>query len=116
MINRGSAFLLKHGTPGATENQPPVYSTLAGLRTTSMSLEPGKMTISAAGIFLGSAAESTARSLALTGALFPAELSFEDGTKYHGSFLITRLDYNGDFNGERNYAVAMEGSVEAYEG
>jgi len=27
-----------------------------------------------------------------------------------GTFLITRLDYAGDFNGERNYTLALESS------
>jgi predicted secreted protein len=37
-------------------------------------------------------------------------LSFEDGAKMRGAFLITRLDYAGDFNGERNYTLALESS------
>ncbi len=27
-----------------------------------------------------------------------------------GRFLVTRLDYAGDFNGERSYTVALESS------
>ncbi len=27
-----------------------------------------------------------------------------------GRFLVTRLEYSGDFNGERNYTVALESS------
>jgi predicted secreted protein len=27
-----------------------------------------------------------------------------------GSFLVTRLEYAGDFNGERNYTLALESS------
>jgi predicted secreted protein len=29
-----------------------------------------------------------------------------------GDFLVTRLEYAGDFNGERNYTVALESSGE----
>ena len=38
------------------------------------------------------------------------ELSFEDGAKLRGKFLIQKLDYAGDFNGERNYAMQLESS------
>ena len=44
------------------------------------------------------------------GTLDDYELSFEDGTKLHGKFLIQRLDYAGDFNGERNYTMQLESS------
>jgi predicted secreted protein len=27
-----------------------------------------------------------------------------------GRFLLTRLDYSGDYNGERNYTLALESS------
>jgi predicted secreted protein len=29
-----------------------------------------------------------------------------------GEFLVTRLEYAGDFNGERNYTIALESSGE----
>ncbi len=64
----------------------------------------------AAGIFLGSAAEGRIRANALAGTLDDYELSFEDGEKLRGRFLIQRLDYAGDFNGERNYALQLESS------
>lgn len=125
---KGSAFLLKIGD-GA---QPPAYSTVAGLRTTQMSIngdpvvithkESGgwrdllsgagvrSVSVSAAGIFLASAAEDAVRAHALAGTLEEYELSFEDGSKMQGRFLIQRLDYAGDFNGERNYTLQLESS------
>ena len=125
---KGSAFLLKIGD-GAT---PPAYRTVAGLRTTQMSIngdtvvvthkESGgwrellsgagvrSVSVSASGIFLGSEAESAIRANALAGLVDAYELSFEDGAKLHGRFLVQRLDYSGDFNGERNYAVTLESS------
>jgi predicted secreted protein len=27
-----------------------------------------------------------------------------------GRFLVTRLDYSGDYNGERNYSLSLESS------
>lgn len=125
---KGSAFLLKVGD-GAT---PPAYRTVAGLRTTQMSIngdtvvvthkESGgwrellsgagvrSVSVSASGIFLGSAAEASIRANALAGLVDAYELSFEDGEKLRGRFLVQRLDYAGDFNGERNYAIVLESS------
>ncbi|MBD3730715.1 MAG: phage major tail protein, TP901-1 family [Sphingomonadales bacterium] len=125
---KGAAFLLKIGD-GA---QPPAYQTVAGLRTTQMSIngdsvvvthkESGgwrdllsgagtrSVSVSAAGIFLGSAAEAAIRTHALAGTIEEYELSFEDGEKLRGRFLVQRLDYAGDFNGERNYTLQLESS------
>lgn len=125
---KGSAFLLKI----ANSATPPVYQTVAGLRTTQMSIngdtvnitsnESGgwrellsgagvrSVSVAASGIFLGSAAEEQVRASALAGLIDAYELSFEDGQKLRGRFLIQRLDYSGDFNGERNYAVSLESS------
>ncbi|MBK8631382.1 MAG: phage tail protein [Sphingomonadales bacterium] len=125
---KGSAFLLKVGN-GAT---PPVYTTVAGLRTTQMSIngEPVVIThkgsgawrellsgagvrsvsVSGAGVFTGSTAETRIKSNALAGILDDYELSFESGEKMQGRFLVARLDYAGDFNGERSYTLALESS------
>jgi TP901-1 family phage major tail protein len=125
---KGSAFLLKIGD-GAPA---PTYQTVAGLRTTQMSIngdtvvvthkESGgwrellsgagtrSVSVSAAGIFLGSAAEARVRGHALAGTIEAYELSFEDGERLRGRFLVQRLDYAGDFNGERNYALQLESS------
>ena len=127
---RGSAFLLKIGD-GA---EPPAYATVAGLKTTQLSVngDPVAITnkdsggwrelltgadvrsvsVAASGIFTGSAAETRVRSLALSGAIEKYELSFESGEKMRGSFLVSRLEYAGDFNGERNYTLALESSGE----
>lgn len=124
----GAAFLLKI-TNGAT---PAVYQTIAGLRTTQMSINGDtvvvthkqsggwrdllsgagtrSVSVSAAGIFLGSVAENTVRTRALDGTLDDYELSFEDGAKLRGKFLVQRLDYAGDFNGERSYTLQLESS------
>ncbi len=127
---KGSAFLLKISNGGA----PAVYNTVAGLRTTQMSIsgdavvitsrESGgwremlsgagvrSVSVSAAGIFLGSSAEAQIRANAMSGTLDDYELSFEDGEKLRGRFLVQKLDYSGDFNGERNYTLSLESSGE----
>ena len=125
---KGSAFLLKVGD-GA---EPPVYATVAGLRTTQLSVNgeavnvtskdsggwrellsgAGTRSVSVAGsgIFTGSAAEARVKTSALAGLLDDYELSFESGERMRGRFLVTRLDYAGDYNGERTYALALESS------
>ena len=124
----GSAFLLKI-SDGAL---PPAYETVAGLRTTQMSINGDtvvitnkgsggwrellsgagtrSVSVSAAGIFLGSSAEQAVRAHALAGTLDDYELAFEGGERMRGQFLIQRLDYAGDFNGERTYSVMLESS------
>lgn len=127
-VEKGSAFLLKIGNG---EN-PIGYQTVAGLRTTQMSVngeavnvtnkDSGgwrellsgagvrSVSVSAAGIFTGSAAEVRLRTRALAGTLDDFRLTFEGGEVLEGRFLITRLDYAGDYNGERNYTLNLESS------
>lgn len=127
-IENGSAFLLKISDGAA----PPAYRTVAGLRTTQLSVngeavnvttkDSGgwrellsgagvrSVSVSAAGIFTGSAAEVQLRGAALAGTIGDYELSFEGGERMRGRFLVTRLDYAGDYNGERNYTLNLESS------
>lgn len=127
---KGSAFLLKISDGGT----PATYETVAGLRTTQMTVSGDtvvitnknsggwrellsgagvrSVSVSAAGIFLGSTAEARIRANAMAGTLDDYELSFEDGEKLRGQFLIERLDYAGDYNGERNYTMQLESSGE----
>jgi len=124
----GSAFLLKVGDGGS----PITYETVAGMRTTQLSIngdlvavtnkESGgwrdllsgagtrSVSVNAAGIFLGSDSENSVRAHALAGTIDEYELSFEDGERLRGRFLVQRLDYSGDFNGERNYTLLLESS------
>ncbi len=125
---KGSAFLLKVGN-GA---EPPAFATVAGMRTTQMSVngeavnvtskDSGgwrellsgagvrSVSVAASGIFTGSAAEVRIKGHALAGQIDDYELSFESGERLRGRFLVTRLDYSGDYNGERNYALSLESS------
>ncbi|EPR16552.1 phage tail protein [Sphingobium indicum IP26] len=127
-VEKGSAFLLKIADGGA----PAAYATVAGMRTTQLSVNGEavnvthkgsggwrellsgagvrSVSVSAAGIFTGSAAEVRLRNHALAGTVEDYELSFESGEKMRGRFLVTRLDYAGDYNGERNYALSLESS------
>ncbi len=128
MIEKGSAFLLKIGDGAPT----PGFATVAGLRTTQLSIngeavvvtnkDSGgwrqllsgagvrSVSVSGAGVFTGSAAEARMRGNALTGTIDDFRLSFEGGESMTGRFLVTRLDYAGDFNGERSYTLSLESS------
>ena len=125
---KGSAFLLKVGN-GA---QPVAYQTVAGLRTTQLSVngeavaitskDSGgwrellsgagvrSVSVSGAGVFTGSAAETGVKASALAGTIDDYRLTFEGGETLTGRFLVTRLDYAGDYNGERSYTLALESS------
>lgn len=125
---KGSAFLLKISDGGAT----PVFTTLAGLRTTGLTINAESVNItnkgsngwrdflggagirsvslSGSGVFTNSAAETRLRTLALSAFVEEYEAVFESAEKMKGKFLVTRLDYAGDYNGERTYAVTLESS------
>ena len=127
-VEKGSAFLLKVGDGAAS----PAFATVAGLRTTQLSIngeavvvtnkDSGgwrqllsgagvrSVSVSGAGVFTGSAAEARLKASALSGALDDYRLSFESGESMTGRFLVTRLDYAGDFNGERSYTLSLESS------
>ncbi len=128
MIEKGSAFLLKIGDGAAV----PAFATVAGLRTTQLSIngeavvvttkdsggwrqllsQAGvrSVSVSGAGVFTGSAAEARIKGHALAGTIDDYRLSFEGGDSLTGRFLVTRLDYAGDFNGERSYTLSLESS------
>lgn len=127
-MEKGSAFLLKVGN-GA---QPPVFTTVAGLRTTQLTVNSETVVVthqgsggwrellsgagvrsvalSGAGVFTGSAAEARIKANALAGVIDDYQVSFESGETLTGRFQISRLDYAGDFNGERTYTLALESS------
>ncbi len=127
-MEKGSAFLLKIGNGGS----PPLFTTVAGLRTTQMTVNAEtvvvtnqgsggwrellsgagvrSVSLSGSGVFTGSAAEAQVKANALAGTVDDYRVSFESGETVTGRFLITRLDYAGDFNGERTYTLALESS------
>ena len=127
-VEKGSAFLLKVGDGGGS----PTFATVAGMRTTQLSINGEavvvthkgsggwrellsgagvrSVSVSAAGVFTGSTAEGRVKSNALAGTIDDYRLSFESGESLTGKFLVMRLDYAGDFNGERSYTVSLESS------
>ncbi|SEL13580.1 phage major tail protein, TP901-1 family [Sphingomonas palmae] len=127
-VEKGSAFLLKVGDGGS----PVAYRTVAGLRTTQVSVNGEAVavtskdsggwrellsgagvrhvSVSGAGVFTGSDAELRVKASALAGTIDDYRLTFESGEAMTGRFLVTRLDYAGDYNGERSYTLSLESS------
>ena len=127
-VQAGKDLLIKIDQTGNGQ-----FETIPGLRATRISFngETGDVTslewqggwrellsgagvrhisVSGAGIFTGSDAENAVRGHALAGTLADYELSFESGARMQGRFLVSRLDYAGDYNGERSYTLALESS------
>ena len=130
---KGSALLLKATLSGS-------LTTIAGLRSTSMSingemvdvttidsnplvaggadkareiLEGGgirSMSISASGVFTDSALENDIRISAQKGQIREYKLVFGDGDDITGNFLITSYERAGEFNGEETYSMTLESS------
>lgn len=127
-MEKGAAFLLKVGN-GAV---PPVFATVAGLRTTQLTVNTEtvvvtnqgsggwrellsgagvrSVSLSGSGVFTGSGAEQRVKATALAGTIDDYQVQFEGGETITGRFQIARLDYAGDFNGERTYSLQLESS------
>lgn len=122
---KGRLLLLKTGTGGGA-------TTVAGLRTTSMTLnnqmvdvttkdnapyrtllEDGgirSMTISGGGVFTDAASEETIRGYAVANTINAMTLAFPNGDKFEGSFQITSYERAGAHDGEETYALTLESS------
>lgn len=127
-MEKGAAFLLKVGNGGTV----PVYATVAGLRTTQLTINSEtvvvtnqgsggwrellsgagvrSVSLSGSGVFTGSAAEQRIKATALAGQIDDYQVRFESGETITGRFQIARLEYAGDFNGERTYTLQLESS------
>ena len=125
-MEKGSGFLLRIGDADGS------YATVAGLRTTQLSINGEavnvttkasggwrellsgagvrSVSVAGAGVFTGSNAEAAMQGHALAGTIAPYEILFESGAKLRGGFLVARLDHAGDFNGERQYTLSLESS------
>lgn len=127
---RGKAFVIKVEDSGS----PGTFLTLAGMRTTSMTInnDPVDITtkddgswrkllsdsglrnidISAAGIFKDTASETEIRNAAMNGSILNFEVVFEDGAKFEGAWQVTSLEYSGEHVGVRQYTLSLASSAE----
>jgi TP901-1 family phage major tail protein len=122
---RGRAFVLK------IETAPSVYTTIAGQRTTSLTINSEQVDVSskeeewrtlltgagvksislaASGVFKDSAAADLLRSNALDQLIDNYQIVFEDGDVWQGGFQIASLEFTGEYNGAREFSATFESS------
>lgn len=125
---KGRAFLLKIGDGG----MPETYDVIGGMRATSFRINNETVdvtnkssggwrqllsgagirhvSLSGSGIFTNSVSEGLVQSKALDSSVNNYQVIFESGDSFDGAFQVTSLEYSGDYNGERTYALALESS------
>ncbi|HAD25889.1 MAG TPA: phage major tail protein, TP901-1 family [Alphaproteobacteria bacterium] len=127
---KGRELLLKVDGTGAG-----AFSTVAGLRTRSLSLNarPVDITnadsangwretlagagvksaaVSGSGVFLDAAADETARGYFFNGTIREWQIILPDFGTIEGLFQITGLEFNGDHDGEVSYSLSLESAGE----
>lgn len=129
---KGSALLLKIGADASAAAASDTYTTVGGLRSTSVTLNQESVditnkdssnarelladagvesvSISGSGVFTDASSEATLRT-AFGGANIPNfEIIIPDLGTYQGKFHIASLEYAGEYNGEVTYSVTLESS------
>ena len=123
---KGSALLMKIGNGGS----PETFTTIGGMRSTSISMNDevvditnkdsgrarailaqagvNSMTVSGSGVFTDSASEATLESKFDSSTLGNYQFLVPDFGTYTGSFMLTTLEYAGEFNGEVTYSFTFE--------
>jgi TP901-1 family phage major tail protein len=123
---KGAALLVKLGN-GAS---PEVFTTIAGLRSTSMTAndEPvditnkdstntrtllpqggvRSFTISGSGVFLDAAGDDTLRQKLGAATFANFQLIVPDFGTFTGPFMVASLEYAGEYNGEVTYSLTLE--------
>jgi len=129
---KGSALLLKIGADASAAAASDTYTTVGGLRSTSISLNQEtidvttkdsanarqlladagveSVSISGSGVFTDATSEQTLQG-AFGGTNIPNfEIVLPDLGTYQGKFQITTLEYAGEYNGEMTYSITLESS------
>jgi len=123
---KGAELLLKINTSGST------YATVGGLRSTSITLNDEavdvtnkdssgnrtlladggihSVSVSGSGVFTDAASETTLKDAMNATAFKLFQLIIPDFGTYAGAFMVTSLEYAGEYNGEATYSVSLESS------
>lgn len=131
---KGSALLLKIGADNAAAASADTYTTVGGLRSTSISMndeavdvttkDSGNhrellanggiqtLSISGSGVFTDAATEETLRAAYGASAFSNFEIIIPDFGTYQGKFMLASLEYSGEYNGEVSYSATLESSGE----
>lgn len=129
---KGSALLLKIGADNSAAASADTYTTVGGLRSTSIAhneeavdvtnkdssgvrelLANGgvqTVSISGSGVFTDATTESTLRTAFGASAFSNYEVIIPDFGTYQGKFMVASLEYAGEYNGEVTYSVTLESS------
>lgn len=129
---KGSALLLKIGASNTTAAGSDTYTTVGGLRSTSIThneeavditnkdssgvrtlLANGgvqSVSISGSGVFTDATTEATLRSAFGASDFHNFEVIIPDLGTYQGEFMVASLEYAGEYNGEVTYSVTLESS------
>ena len=93
---KGSAMLMKVGNAGS----PETFATIAGLRSTSLTVNNESVT--------DGASETTVKTNALADTQNNYQFLVPDFGTFTGAFQVTSLEYAGEFNGEVTYSMSFE--------
>ena len=129
---KGSALLLKIGADNTAAASADTYTTVGGLRSTSIAhndeavdvttkdsanvrelLANGgiqTVSISGSGVFTDAASETTLKNAFGASNFNNFEVIIPDFGTYQGKFQIASLEYAGEYNGEVTYSVTIESS------
>lgn len=129
---KGSALLLKIGASAAAAASADTYTTVGGLRSTSISMNDEavdvtnkdsgnartllaqggvqSVSVSGSGVFTDAASETTLKNAFGASAINNFEIIIPDFGSYKGKFMVASLEYTGEHNGEVTYSVTLESS------
>ena len=124
---KGSAMLMKIGS-----GSPVSYTTIGGLRSTTMTLNEEAVDVtnkdsagirlllanagvqshsfSGSGVFTNSAAEDTLKAAYAAATFVAFQLLIPEFGTFTGSFMVSSLEYAGEYNGEVTYSLSLESS------
>lgn len=125
---KGSALLMKIGD-GAS---PEAFTTIGGMRSTSLTMNDemvdvtnkdssnartilaqggvNSISVSGSGVFTDSASETTLKGKFNVSALTNYQFLVPDFGTFTGAFMLTTLEYGGEYNGEVTYSFSFESS------
>ena len=131
---KGSALLLKIGASAAATPSADTYTTVGGLRSTSITMNDEAVdvttkdsanfrelianggirtcSISGSGVFTDAASETTLQSAFGAAAINNFQIILPNFGTYEGKFMISSLEYAGEYNGEMTYSVSLDSSGE----
>lgn len=129
---KGSALLLKIGADNTASAASDTYTTVGGLRSTSITMNEEavdvttkdssgirellanggvqSLSISGSGVFTDAASETTLRSAFGASDFHNFQVIIPDFGTYTGEFMVASLEYAGEYNGEVTYSITLENS------